>query len=520
MGYRTRNWFQFFYYLQLSYALFYVSLHAKIVFENFKSIELMINRILIRMKVVQSLYSYLLTRNYFKIEPAPDATASRDKRFAYQVYSDLLIMLLDLSGYAIGYGPDNIPFIKPRTGKPNTNITRCAQALASSEDMHEIIAQNREFVDKYRTLSPELTNEVKDSAIYKEYSRKRSIITVADEVLMWQTVFQTVVLRNKNVENLLKESGDFTLVGFEQGFDNWKQTLNEYASVSDSLVDARKCLFESLDKAYDLYHALLQLIVDLTRFRELQLDEAKHKYLPTADDLNPNTRFVENRLAKLLAENTELETYGHDHDISWANDDLLLRRLMNSILESEIYKKYIENPDDSFTTDADFWHDIMRNIIINSDDIADALEAKSVFWNDDITIMGSFAMKTLRKMAIAENPADVSLLPKYKDEEDEKFGPRLFESVIKNQQEFREIIDSRLTQSKWDPERLAFMDIIILETAIAELLEFDSIPTLATVNEYTEIANYYSTPRSGQFITGMLYAIISALREEGKLHKV
>lgn len=479
----------------------------------------MINRILIRMKVVQSLYSYLLTRNYFKIEQAPEASASRDKRFAYQTYSDLLIMLLDLSGYAIGYSADGNPFVRPRTGKPNTNLTRCAQALAASDQMRQIIADNHAFVDRYRTISPELINEVKDSTIYKEYSRKRSIITVADEVLMWHTIFQSVVLRNKAVSELIKETGDFTLVGFENGCEMWHQTLKEFASVSDSLVEARNGLNESLDKSYDLYHALLQLIVDLTRYRELQLDEAKHKYLPTADDLNPNTRLVDNRLAKLLAENEELEAYGRDHDISWGNDDVMLRRLMNAITESDIYKKYLDSADDSFTTDADFWHDVMKYIIINSDDLADALEAKSVFWNDDVAIMGSFAMKTIRKMAVAETPEEVKLLPKYKDGEDEKFGPRLFESVIKNQQEFREIIDQRLTQSKWDPERLAFMDIIILETAIAELLEFESIPTLVTVNEYTEIANYYSTPRSGQFITGMLYAIISALREEGRLNK-
>ena len=192
---------------------------------------------------------------------------------------------------------------------------------------------------------------------------------------------------------------------------------------------------------------------------------------------------------------------------------------MNSIIDSDIYKKYMAETDHSFVVDADFWHDIIKYIIINSDDLAEALEAKSVFWNDDITIMGSFALKTIRKMAVAENPSDIRLLPKYKDEEDAKFGPKLFESVVKNQQEFRNIIDQRLTQSKWDPERLAFMDIIILQTAIAELLEFESIPVLVTINEYTEIANYYSTPRSGQFITGMLYAIVEALREDGRLQK-
>ena len=139
----------------------------------------MINRILIRMKVVQSLYSYLLTRNYFNIEPVPDVSVSRDKRYAYQVYSDLLMMLLDLGGYSISFEVSDNPVIKPRTGKPNSNITRCAQALAGSEQMRAIISGNREFINKYSPLSSELTSEVKESHIYKEYSRKRSEISVS-----------------------------------------------------------------------------------------------------------------------------------------------------------------------------------------------------------------------------------------------------------------------------------------------------------------------------------------------------
>ncbi|WP_438638197.1 transcription antitermination protein NusB [Muribaculum gordoncarteri] len=109
--------------------------------------------------------------------------------------------------------------------------------------------------------------------------------------------------------------------------------------------------------------------------------------------------------------------------------------------------------------------------------------------------------------------------PKFKDIEDERFGPKLFEDAIRNQAEYREMIDACLVESKWDPDRLAFMDIVILETAIAELINFESIPTLVTINEYTEIANYYSTPKSGQFITGLLYAIINNLKKDGIIVK-
>ncbi len=132
--------------------------------------------------------------------------------------------------------------------------------------------------------------------------------------------------------------------------------------------------------------------------------------------------------------------------------------------------------------------------------------------------MGSFVLKTIKIFANAKG-APVKLLPKFKDLEDERFGPRLFEAAISNQDEYRAMIDECLVESRWDPDRLAFMDIVILETAIAELLNFESIPTIVTINEYTEIANYYSTPKSGQFITGMLYAIVNNLKKAGILVK-
>jgi N utilization substance protein B len=296
-------------------------------------------------------------------------------------------------------------------------------------------------------------------------------------------------------------------------------TLDEFASVGDSLVSARNSLEESLDKAYDLYHALLQLTIDLTNYRERQIEEAKNKYLPTADDLNPDMRLVENRFVAQLQRDQTLSTYISERGLSWENDDVMLRHLLDNILQSDIYKKYVESPTNSYVEDCEFWYDIMRSIIIDSDDLAEALEAKSVYWNDDTTIMGSFAMKTIRRYAAAEEGTTVELLPKFKDEVDAKFGRQLFDVVVNHQDQYREIINNRLNGSSWDPERLAFMDIIILETAIAELFAFDSIPTVVTVNEYTEIAHFYSTPNSGQFITGMLYAIIADLRQQGILTK-
>lgn len=146
------------------------------------------------------------------------------------------------------------------------------------------------------------------------------------------------------------------------------------------------------------------------------------------------------------------------------------------------------------------------------------MEARSVYWNDDLAIMGTFVLKSIKHFA-ASGRVDTSLLPIYKDDEDAKFGPELFLTAIKERDTYKSYIEKFINDSSWDPERLAFMDIVILITAITELLKFPAIPMAVTMNEYVEIANYYSTQRSGQFINGVLFSIANYLREEGRLAK-
>lgn len=477
----------------------------------------MINRILIRMKVVQMLYSYLLTRSDFNILPPPE-TQSRDKRCAYSLYCDLLLLLIDQSGYKIT-NFDGRPRIECVEKVGKNDCTRIARALAMNDDMAEIALSRKSFYDALAPMRLRLKTEVRESSIFKEYSRKKTQPEIQDESVMWKTIFTTVLLRDNQLMDLLKSDPDFTIVGYEQALGMFDTTLNDYSSVRSSLVEARKGLDASLDKAYELYHSLLQLMIDLTHLRERQLDEARHKYIPTDDDLNPKLRFVENAFIKRLEENDDMQAYLKDNPVSWIDDDVTLKRILDSILESEIYKNYMEANVNDYSADCELWYQLFKNIIVESDDLAESLENQSVYWNDDLTIMGSFVLKTIKNFAQAgENP--VHLLPKFKDKEDERFGPELFEKAIANREEYRGIIDGCLVESRWDPERLAFMDIVILTAAIAELLNFESIPTLVTINEYTEIANYYSTPKSGQFITGMLYSIIDNLKKSGRLVKM
>lgn len=471
------------------------------------------------MKVVQMLYSYLLTRSRFDIIPAPDAP-SRDKRFAHSLYNELLLLLLEYSGYRIAFDGDNVRITAPERSKSGQQYTRIAAALAANEELRPIILANRSWIEALAPLRGATDAAIKESAIFKEYMRKRTPMEIDDEARLWKNIMRTVLLRDKGIDTLIHSNPEFTINGYNEALNMFDATLDDYADVRSSLMEARKSLGTSLDKAYELYHSLLQLMIDLTRTRELQLDEAKHKYLPTHDDLNPNMKFVENQFVRALAENADMKAYIEATPISWIDDQVTLRHLLDKIMESEIYKAYMADPVSDMEKDCELWYSLFKNVIADSDELAEALESQSVFWNDDLAIMGSFVLKTIRRFAHAGDELDsVKLMPKYKDTEDERFGPRLFDFAVAHQQEYRALIDSRLEGSNWDPERLAFMDIVILETAIAELLNFPSIPTVVTVNEYTEIANYYSTLKSGQFVTGMLYGVINQLKADGTLVK-
>lgn len=296
-------------------------------------------------------------------------------------------------------------------------------------------------------------------------------------------------------------------------------TIDNFSDTRSMLADAQKSLDKSLDKAHELYHALLLLSVEITNMQYQRLDAAKHKFIPTQEDLHPDTRFVDNAFPRMLADSEDMEEYLKSNPISWADDFSLLKTLLDAILASDIYAEYMAKPTVSFEDDCEFWRSVYKNIILPSDALAEVLESKSVYWNDDLDIMGTFVLKSIKRIAAAGQDAEVKLLPQYKDEEDSQFGKQLFMYAVNNRDEYRSYIDKFIDVRQWDPERLAFMDIVIMETAIAELLNFPAIPIPVTLNEYIEIANCYSTPRSGQFVNGILFSVINYLKNEKKLLK-
>ena len=229
-------------------------------------------------------------------------------------------------------------------------------------------------------------------------------------------------------------------------------------------------------------------------------------------------RFVENQFVAALRENPDIYKYVSENKLSWLpEDERMLTALLRSIKESDIYYDYMNFPATDYHTDCEFWRNVFKFIIFSDPDFAETLEDKSVFWNDDMDIIGTFLLKTIKRFD-SENHSD-AVLPKFKDDEDARFGAELFSAVVRNREKYRSYIDMFVNSDSWDSDRLAFMDVVVMLTAIAEILNFPKIPTSVSINEYIEIAKCYSTGKSGAFINGLLASVIPQLRADGILTK-
>lgn len=284
-----------------------------------------------------------------------------------------------------------------------------------------------------------------------------------------------------------------------------------------TITKAKKELQASLDKSYELYNSLLQLMIDLTDLQDRELDDAKHKFLPSNEDLNPNMRFVENQLVEWLRNSKKLQDFVNDNNITWRNDELFLRLLLFKVTGSEEYKTYMAMEKTDFASDCEVWLQIMKKVILPDDDLLEHIENMSVYWSvDDLDIMGQFVLKTIRRIEAGDKEP---ISPKYKDDEDSEFGEKLFSLAVQERAENDELINKYVRSERWDSGRIALMDRIIMCTALTEIKNFPSIPVNVTMNEYIELAKNFSTPHSGQFVNGILNAVVKSLREQGKIVK-
>ena len=289
-----------------------------------------------------------------------------------------------------------------------------------------------------------------------------------------------------------------------------------YQNGGKTLEAAEKELFYSLSKAYDLYKYLLLLMIELTQFAERRIDNRRHKLRPTYEDLNPNTRFIDNAFMAQLMQNAQLEEFRANQKRSWDDEGDFVKRLFERIEQSEVYQEYMAKETLSYEDDRELWRKLYRTFIAQNDEIDELLEEQSLYWNDDKAIVDTFVLKTIKRFE-PENGAEQELMPEYKDDEDKEFARKLLRTAITGADAYRKLMENNV--KNWDMERFAFMDILIMQVALAEILSFPSIPTTVSLNEYVEVAKMYSTPKSGSFVNGMLDSIVNQLKRENKLNK-
>lgn len=296
-----------------------------------------------------------------------------------------------------------------------------------------------------------------------------------------------------------------------------KVAKNLYAhlkSGSDNLKTSEKNLIESIDKAYDLYFQMMSLIVEVARYAESRQEIAKQKKLATHEDLNPNRRFVDNPIVQLISNSDSVNDVLATRKLSWANQYDAVKDVYNRMLEAEFYKSYMALATATFADDRRFAEEFF-SWLEQDEALADIVNEMSLQWCDDYGFALYMAVRTVQNTKQSHD--ELRVLHKFKSDDDLTFARTLFIKSLVNYEDNQEIVD-RYTNN-WDVERVVFMDNLILSIAIAELTNFDSIPVKVTLDEWIDIAKYYSSPSSSTFVNGVLDKVVADLKAEGKINK-
>jgi N utilization substance protein B len=257
-------------------------------------------------------------------------------------------------------------------------------------------------------------------------------------------------------------------------------------------------------------------VVEIADIAGEKIDFALQKRMPAPEDLNPQRRFVDNKMIEQLRKNTQFNSYISAKKLSWANYPHLPRNLYNRMIAWDVYEEYMTTEIYNYSSDRKFVINLITDLFLNSEDLQSNLEEQSIYWNDDLEYIATMVEKTLKKFK-PDSDENIPMMPLFKNAEDEEFVKILFRKAILHSKKCSELIDKNTTN--WEVERIALMDILVMQLAITEILEFPEIPVKVTLNEYIEIAKFYCTSKSSTFVNGILDNIVKEIRQEGLLNK-
>lgn len=284
----------------------------------------------------------------------------------------------------------------------------------------------------------------------------------------------------------------------------------------DNVAQAEKELLFSIEKTYDLYHYLLLLVLEVADVASEKIDQALQKRMPSPEDLNPRRRFIDNQVIAQLRNNKSFNDYISARKLSWINYPHIPRLMFSKMIAWDKYEEYMSSEVHSYLSDKKFIINLITKLFAGSEDLDSNFEEQSIYWNDDTEYVTLMIEKTLKKFK-SDSGKNVPMMPLYKNQEDEDFVKILFRKAILNTKQCSELIDSNTTN--WEVERIALMDILVMQLAITEIIEFQEIPVKVTLNEYIEIAKYYCTSKSSTFVNGILDNIVKEIRERGMFKK-
>lgn len=298
-----------------------------------------------------------------------------------------------------------------------------------------------------------------------------------------------------------------------------------YAAIQSDETDVytgQKKLMDKFDKIYDLAIYQISFFQEIRDFAENRSEEAKKKNYPTEEELNPNTRFVNNRLLNQIRDNKDYQKRCDSLAINWSTEPDMVRNVFVKLTESELFQNYMSDDESTFKSDKEFAIDAFDSVILPYENLYAFFEEKNINWADDYNLAAEVVMMVFAsyKASWDENRKLPTLFKDDLEEvsQDREFAKELFKLVLDNRDKYDELIKPKV--KNWEMDRLATIDRILIEMALAEVLNMPTIPVKVSLNEYIEMSKYFSTPKSKVFINGILDHILADLKTEGKIKKL
>ena len=302
----------------------------------------------------------------------------------------------------------------------------------------------------------------------------------------------------------------------------FKVLYGRVLSDEKSLSLAQTQLEQSCEAARDLYTYMLSIVSPLTQVAREKIEAAKKKFNQTEEERNPNMKFVENQLAKLLDADVDFQKLLNKKKYSWAAYDLLLKKVMTSVASKEYYAEYMASEERSLKEDCKLFTKIFEEEFVDSEELEMILEDKSIHWNDDLAYALTWCCRTFKSLAEGESWKQ---LPLYQSEmmagsdveSDKLFVTRLLQHSFAGYEKYSAMVAESV--SGWEKDRLFSTDVILIVMGLAEAVNFPTIPVKVTINEYVELAKFYGTPKSRGFVNGLLDRLVQKLVEDGQINK-